>query len=195
MRAKTETKLTKMFARQYQLVISKVKNDTNRVLGKDEFEERCKRLLGETPVRVGEVYSRYEAMLKENNALDFDNLIVFAVELLRSSPEVLAKCQQQWHYVLVDEFQDTNEMQYEFVRLLCSGHGRLFVVGDPDQAIYGWRGAKTENMSSRLERDFPGLVTKHLKDNYRRAKAEAEVDEGGRELAQAPDMQRRLRGG
>ncbi len=112
------------------------------------------------------VYERYEARLKENNALDFDDLLLYTLRLLRRDKEVRTYLSERFRYVLVDEFQDTNAVQYDIIKLLTSVHGNLFVVGDDDQSIYGWRGAEIENIL-RFDDDFPDAKVYKLERNYR----------------------------
>ena len=111
-------------------------------------------------------YAQYEEALKAFNAVDFDDLIMRPVSLLQSFPEILAHWQNEIRYLLVDEYQDTNLSQYELVRLLVGEKGQLSVVGDDDQSIYAWRGARPENLSS-LQNDFPELKIIKLEQNYR----------------------------
>jgi DNA helicase-2/ATP-dependent DNA helicase PcrA len=115
---------------------------------------------------VGELYALYQKKLKENNALDFDDLILKTVELFRTDPDTLDYYQKKFQYVFVDEFQDTNKIQYELVRLLSQRHKNLCVVGDDDQSIYGWRGADISNILN-FERDFPNTKIIKLEQNYR----------------------------
>ncbi len=115
---------------------------------------------------VGELYALYESKLKKNNALDFDDLIIKTVELLRISPDVLDFYQRKFKYIFVDEFQDTNKAQYEFVRMLSKRYKNLCVVGDDDQSIYGWRGADISNILD-FEKDFPDTKIIKLEQNYR----------------------------
>ncbi len=112
------------------------------------------------------VYRSYEAHLKENNALDFDDLLLYARRLLRSNAEVREYLSDRFKYVLVDEFQDTNAVQYDIIKLLTKVHGNLFCVGDDDQSIYGWRGAEIENIL-RFDDDFPEAKVYKLERNYR----------------------------
>jgi DNA helicase-2/ATP-dependent DNA helicase PcrA len=112
------------------------------------------------------VYGEYAAQLKKCNAFDFDDLIVRVVELFSAHPKVLERYARQFKYVLVDEFQDTNTIQMVMIDMLASMHGNLFVVGDDDQAIYGWRGATIENIL-QFDRVYPGTVTIKLEENYR----------------------------
>ncbi len=112
------------------------------------------------------VYTHYQETLRENNALDFDDLLVEPVKLFRQNPEVLEKYRHRFRYVLVDEFQDTNVAQYTLLRLLTREHRSLFVVADEDQSIYSWRGADYRNIQ-RLRNDYPELVEILLTENYR----------------------------
>ncbi len=111
-------------------------------------------------------YGPYCEALRAFNAVDFDDLIIAPVELLRRDEEVLTRWRERIDYLLVDEYQDTNLSQYELVRLLAGGHERLTVVGDDDQSIYAWRGARPENMV-QLANDFPALKVVKLEQNYR----------------------------
>jgi len=115
---------------------------------------------------LANVYSVYNRYLKAYNALDFDDLILKPVELFNDHPEILSKWRQKIRYLLVDEYQDTNIAQYELVRQLVGDRGALTVVGDDDQSIYSWRGARPENLA-QLETDFPTLKLIKLEQNYR----------------------------
>ena len=112
------------------------------------------------------VYPRYSALLRSMNALDFDDLLLLTLRLFREHPDILAKYRERFRYIMVDEYQDTNRVQYRFIRLLAGEKGNLCVVGDDDQSIYGWRGAHLGNILD-FERDFPGTVTVRLEQNYR----------------------------
>ncbi len=112
------------------------------------------------------VYARYNAHLKANNALDFDDLLTEARELLSTDAEAREYLGGRFRYIHVDEFQDTNAVQFEIIKLLASVHGNLFAVGDDDQSIYGWRGAEIENILS-FERFYPNAKTYKLQRNYR----------------------------
>ncbi len=112
------------------------------------------------------VYADYERHMQAYNALDFDDLIVKPARLLRDNPEVLGEWRTRVRYLMVDEYQDTNRCQYEFVRLLVGDKTPFTIVGDDDQSIYGWRGARPENLAN-LKRDFPTLRIIKLEQNYR----------------------------
>lgn len=116
--------------------------------------------------RQAEVYREYQNVLKKNNALDFDDLIVKTVELLRNDAEVLAYYQERFRYIMVDEYQDTNTAQFELIRLLAGKYKNLCVVGDDDQSIYKFRGANIYNILN-FEKHFPDAVTIKLEQNYR----------------------------
>lgn len=115
---------------------------------------------------VLKVFREYQRSLKEYNALDFDDLLGKTLELFQSCPEVLQKYRSKFRYILVDEYQDTNVMQYHIVELLAREHGNICVVGDDDQSIYGWRGADIRNILD-FEKDFPGAKVIRLEQNYR----------------------------
>ena len=115
---------------------------------------------------IAMLYERYQRALRAYNAVDFDDLIMIPVCLFREQPEVLAKWQQRIRYMLVDEYQDTNLAQYELVRILVKEKQALTVVGDDDQSIYAWRGARPENLM-QLQQDFPALKVIKLEQNYR----------------------------
>ena len=116
--------------------------------------------------KTAEVYHLYARKLLINNAVDFDDIIMLTVRLLRENPATLDYWRERFRYILVDEYQDTNHAQYILVHLLASGHRNLFVVGDPDQGIYGWRGADINNIMS-FERDYPDARVITLDQNYR----------------------------
>jgi len=115
---------------------------------------------------VSRVYERYQALLGECNALDFDDLLMRTVVLFRESEDVLRRYQERYLHVLIDEFQDTNVAQYVLARQLAGGHGNICVVGDPDQSIYSWRSADLRNILN-FERDYPGARVVLLEQNYR----------------------------
>ena len=116
--------------------------------------------------KLCEAYEKYEIALRGNNALDFDDLLIKTLELLSEHPPVLQYYQDKFDYVLVDEYQDTNIAQYQFVRLMAGSKRNLCVVGDDDQSIYGWRGADIRNILE-FEKDFPDCRVIKLEQNYR----------------------------
>lgn len=114
------------------------------------------------------VYRAYEAQLRDNNAMDFDDLLLNTVRLFEQDEAVLLKYQKRFHYIMVDEYQDTNHMQYRLIRMLAESHHNLCVVGDDDQCIYQWRGADIRNILD-FEKDFPEAKVIKLEQNYRSA--------------------------
>ncbi|MFC1909054.1 ATP-dependent helicase [Chloroflexota bacterium] len=118
---------------------------------------------------VQRVYQHYQQMLTENNALDFDDLLMKAVQLFRQSPELLSRYQSRYLHVQVDEFQDTNLVQYELVKHLAGKYRNLCVVGDPDQSIYSWRSADLRNILN-FEKDYPEAKVILLEQSYRSTK-------------------------
>jgi DNA helicase-2/ATP-dependent DNA helicase PcrA len=118
---------------------------------------------------VGRVYERYQQLLTESSAVDFDDLLMKTVQLFRSSPEILSKYQSRYLHILVDEFQDTNLVQYELIRQLGGKRHNICVVGDPDQSIYSWRFADLRNILS-FEKDYPEAKLVLLEQNYRSTK-------------------------
>ena len=146
--------------RSVQSVISKAKSllmDSRGLAQQREnyFEELC-----------AQVYHHYEEMLSRNNAVDFDDLLMKAVQLLQESHEVRERYQQRYQYLMVDEFQDTNVAQYRLARLLTGEDQNICVVGDPDQSIYSWRNADIRNILS-FQQDYPQAKTIALEQNYR----------------------------
>ena len=134
--------------------------------------------------QAAKVYRRYEELLTRNNSVDFDDLLMKAVLLLRNNPEVLKKYQRRYLHVLVDEFQDTNVVQYELARLLAGEHRNICVVGDADQSIYSWRHADIRNILS-FQKDYPEAKTVTLEENYRTTGA---ILEAAKELISANKM-------
>ncbi|HET7359902.1 MAG TPA: UvrD-helicase domain-containing protein, partial [Rhodanobacteraceae bacterium] len=113
-----------------------------------------------------EIYKAYEAACQRAGLVDFAELLLRAHELWLKDPAVLAHYRDRWRHLLIDEFQDTNTLQYAWIRVLAGATGQVFAVGDDDQSIYGWRGARVENMQQFLK-DFPGARTIRLEQNYR----------------------------
>ena len=116
--------------------------------------------------KIGEVYSLYQKRLKENNAIDFDDIINYTIKILTENPDVLEYYTSKFRYVLVDEYQDTNKAQFTLVTILASYYGNITVVGDNDQGIYSFRGADISNILN-FEKDFPGTTIIKLEQNYR----------------------------
>lgn len=116
-----------------------------------------------------EVYTAYETEMKKNNALDFDDLLLKTYDLLQMYPDVLEQLQQKFKFIMVDEYQDTNHIQYLLVQKLAQSHRNLCVVGDEDQSIYSWRGADIRNILD-FEKDFPEAKVVKLEENYRSSK-------------------------
>ncbi|MDR2578205.1 MAG: UvrD-helicase domain-containing protein [Chitinispirillales bacterium] len=129
--------------------------------------EQCEETAGGFRDReLAKLYKAYQKALKERQAMDFDDLISNTVYMLRQNESLLEKYQNQFQYVLVDEYQDTNRAQFFLVHLLSMGHKKIFAVGDDDQSIYGWRGAMIENILS-FEKEFPNTRIFKLEENYR----------------------------
>ena len=119
---------------------------------------------------VSEMYTKYQEYMKENNLIDFDDLLVLTKELFLTEETVLKYYQELFQYIMVDEFQDTDELQYSIIKLLCESHQNIFVVGDDDQSIYSFRGACVENMF-QFKKDFPDAKIVKLTQNYRSSNA------------------------
>ncbi|WP_210395949.1 DNA helicase Rep [Motiliproteus sediminis] len=143
-----------------QHTISNWKND---LLGPKQAQERAQHPNEHLAARIYEHYNRY---LKVYNGVDFDDLILLPTLLFMNRPDVLERWRSKIRYLLVDEYQDTNTSQYQLVKMLVGDRGSLTVVGDDDQSIYAWRGARPENLSL-LKQDFPGLKVVMLEQNYR----------------------------
>ncbi len=116
-----------------------------------------------------QVYREYQKVLKKNNSVDFDDLLALPVKLFKENKEVLTHYQEKFQYILIDEYQDTNEVQYKLTKLLGSGHQNIFVVGDPDQSIYMFRGANYKNILN-FEHDYQNTKVIALEENYRSTK-------------------------
>ncbi len=138
----------------------------NRLIGPHQYEPRAGHPLG---TLVKRVYPAYQALLAAANAADFDDLLLHAVTLLHDNPEIRRALDERYRFVLVDEYQDTNLAQYALARALSIDHPNLAVTGDPDQSIYGWRGANLNNILE-FERDYPQVRVVRLERNYRSTK-------------------------
>jgi len=135
----------------------------NNLVGPEEFGQRAR---DEREAVLAKVYRLYQVKLREQNALDFDDLLLQTVELFQAQPLVLEHYQHRFQYVMVDEYQDTNKAQYMLVHQIAAGFENLCVVGDDDQSIYGWRGADIRNILD-FERDYPEARIIKLEQNYR----------------------------
>src|SRR5690349_7734727 len=139
----------------------------NNLMGPDEYFPRRGHHLGGIVERV---YPAYQRRLLQANAVDFDDLLLHVARLLKENPDVRARLDERYRYILVDEYQDTNLAQYAIVRALSIDYPNLAVTGDPDQSIYGWRGANLSNILE-FEKDFPRVKVVRLEQNYRSTKA------------------------
>ncbi len=142
---------------------SQISNAKNTLISPDAYTERVASFYDQT---VAEVYDLYQKRLFASNAVDFDDMLFLTVDVLERFPEAREKWQEAFHYVLVDEYQDTNHAQYRLLQLLAEKHKNVFAVGDPDQSIYGFRGADIRNVLE-FEHDFPGSYSIALEQNYR----------------------------
>lgn len=142
-------------------ILSKISNAKNEMLSPAQFPTDSYR-----DEVAQEVYAEYQRLLHSYNAMDFDDLLNSIVWLLENKPDIRAKYRERVRYLLVDEFQDTNMAQYQFVRLMSNEQENVFVVGDPDQSIYAFRGADYRNIE-RFQRDFPDHQVVKLEENYR----------------------------
>src|SRR4029453_7442392 len=134
---------------------------------------------GPREAEVAAIYKRYEERLRATGAVDFDDLLLLVVRLFQEAPNVLDWYRGLWHHVLVDEYQDTNRVQYRMIRLLTSQHRNICVVGDPDQSVYKWRGADLRNILD-FESDYPGTRAIKLEQNYRSTQRVLALAAGGR---------------
>ena len=145
-------------------VQSEISNAKNEMLEPDQYALRAK---GEfRKEKIAEVYSLYQKRLKENNAIDFDDIINFTIKIFNENPEIIEYYSNKFKYVLVDEYQDTNKSQFTLVKQLAEVNGNITVVGDNDQGIYSFRGADISNILN-FERDFKGTKIIKLEQNYR----------------------------
>ena len=145
------------------MIRSKISSAKNAMIGP---EDMLKSADSPNDKKAAQVYLELERRLRAANAMDFDDLLVRTLELLRTRPEVLDKYQERFRYISVDEYQDTNHVQYEIANLLAAKYQNLMVVGDDDQSIYSWRGADITNILD-FEKDFKNCKTVKLEQNYR----------------------------
>ena len=145
-------------------ILCEISSAKNEMLSPEKYIKENKDNYGKT--RIGHIYKEYQEQLRKNNALDFDDLLVKAVELFESCPDVLENYQERFRYIMIDEYQDTNTVQFRFVSLLASKYKNLCVVGDDDQSIYKFRGANIENILN-FEKVFSDAKVIKLEQNYR----------------------------
>ena len=145
-------------------VLSEISNAKNEMLEPEQYTARTNSDFRKE--KIATVYELYQKRLKENNAIDFDDIINYTIKILMENPDVLEYYANKFKYVLVDEYQDTNKAQFTLVTLLASKNGNITVVGDNDQGIYSFRGADISNILN-FERDFPGTKIIKLEQNYR----------------------------
>jgi DNA helicase-2/ATP-dependent DNA helicase PcrA len=146
-----------------QAVQGAISNAKNQLVDPDEYARLAADAFSGV---VAVVYPAYQASLKEQNAFDFDDLLVAPIRLFELQPELLQRYRDRFRFLLVDEYQDTNRAQYRFLQMLAEEQGNLMVVGDDDQSIYGWRGADVGNILD-FEKDFPAAHVVRLEQNYR----------------------------
>lgn len=144
-------------------IASAISSAKSRILAPTDYIQQSRSYFEEV---VGRVYEHYQELLAKSSALDFDDLLMKAVQLFRDSPDVLSRYQEKYRHLMVDEFQDTNLVQYELMKLLAGKHRNICVVGDPDQSIYAWRFADLRNILS-FEQDYPETKLVLLEQNYR----------------------------
>ena len=135
----------------------------NKMIDCKTVKRKARTILEKT---ISDVYTQYQKSLKINDALDFDDLLTFPLEIFRKKPAILKKYQNRWKYILVDEYQDTNRAQFKLLTLLAKDHQNICVVGDDDQSIYGWRGAEVSNILD-FENNFSSCRVFTLEKNYR----------------------------
>ena len=145
-------------------VLSEISNAKNEMLEPEQYTVRANGDFRKEKIAL--VYEMYQKRLKENNAIDFDDIINYTIKILMDNPDILEYYSDKFHYVLVDEYQDTNKAQFTLVTMLASKNGNITVVGDNDQGIYSFRGADISNILN-FERDFPGTKIIKLEQNYR----------------------------
>ena len=145
-------------------VLSEISNAKNEMLEPEQYKARSNGDFRKE--KIATVYELYQKRLKENNAIDFDDIINYTIKILMENPDILEYYANKFKYVLVDEYQDTNKAQFTLVTLFASKHGNITVVGDNDQGIYSFRGADISNILN-FERDFPGTKIIKLEQNYR----------------------------
>ena len=157
-----ELKIARSFV-DPRTVSNTISHYKNKMLNANAAKKSARTIIDKTII---DIFKNYQIALKKNNALDFDDLLLFPLVLFEKFPDVLKKYQEKWKYVLVDEYQDTNRPQFLFINEIANAHNQICVVGDDDQSIYGWRGADIRNILD-FEKTFPGCETYKLEQNYR----------------------------
>lgn len=145
---------------------NKISSCKNELMTPDEYE---KFTASDYEKVIYEVYKKYDQKLKTNNSVDFDDLLILPIKLFKDNPSVLQRYQERFKYILIDEYQDTNEAQYILTKMISAKYRNICVVGDIDQAIYGWRGANYKNILN-FEKDYSECYTVLLEENYRSTK-------------------------
>ena len=153
---------TKMY--KERALLSAISSAKNEMISPEEYRLEAEGDFSRK--KIAEVYAEYEKQLRANNALDFDDLLVKAVQLFQTQPDVLEYYQERFRYIMVDEYQDTNTVQFRLIQILSSKYRNLCVVGDDDQSIYKFRGANIKNILN-FEEEFPDAVVIKLEQNYR----------------------------
>ncbi|OQY99418.1 MAG: hypothetical protein B6D35_09570 [Candidatus Brocadia sp. UTAMX2] len=147
-------------------IVSSISNAKNKLIDSGTFTSTASGYYNQTVARI---YQKYQTLLKANNALDFDDLLIKTIELFKTHPDILEMYQDKFRFILIDEYQDTNYSQYTITRLLANRYRNICVTGDPDQSIYGWRGADIRNIMD-FEKDYPDARVVFLEQNYRSTK-------------------------
>lgn len=145
------------------LIASEISRYKNSLLSPDDAYKQAEFFNYQ---QIAKVYEAYETYLHENNLVDFDDLIALTYKLLKENPTLAEQTSQKYQYIMIDEYQDTNELQLKLVQILCKTHNNICVVGDDDQSIYGWRGAHIRNIME-FDKDFAGTSVFKLEENYR----------------------------
>jgi DNA helicase-2/ATP-dependent DNA helicase PcrA len=144
-------------------LLNQISGAKNEMVSPDQYLQFA---MGPFQRTVHLVYERYQRLLKQANALDFDDLLLMAIRLFQADPQLLLRYQERFQYIMVDEYQDTNRAQYLLIKMLASGHRNLFVIGDDWQSVYSWRGADYRNILD-FEKDYPDAQVIKLEQNYR----------------------------
>ena len=154
------------YEENYRAIKSIISNNKNALIDSNEFERFVNNDYDEM---ILDIYKRYENRLKRNNSVDFDDLLMLPIILFRKYPSVLKEYQEQYRYILIDEYQDTNEAQYLLAKMISAKYKNICVAGDDSQSIYSWRGSNYKNILN-FEKDYPDCKTVYLEQNYRSTK-------------------------